>query len=173
MSDANGNVLSEDYLRGLSEGCTGEERYRLCDAADEMTRLRSELAKKEHELVAVRRQLSTQLDANDALASVIEEKSVLVASARAQTEAMRTLFAWAEKHEEATMPVPVFHRYMSKVDGGYCKQWRVALPFIGRGNGSLIGLAAFATAEEAIIATAEALVKDDKLLALRAGVKAE
>lgn len=44
MSDANGNVLSEDYLRGLSEGCTGEERYRLCDAADQMTRLRSDLA---------------------------------------------------------------------------------------------------------------------------------
>lgn len=105
MSDANGNVLSEDYLRGLSEGCTGEERYRLCDAADEMTRLRSDLASALNEIAS----LSLEICVHQRNTESVQRD---LASARAQvelTEAERGLVdaslkmaqGWLDGHPDA------------------------------------------------------------------------
>ncbi len=63
------------------------------------------------------------------------------------------------------MPVPVFHQYMSEDPG----KWRIALPFVGAGNGSLVKLGAFSTPEAATIAAAEALVNEDASLIGAAG----
>jgi hypothetical protein len=69
---------------------------------------------------------------------------------------MRVLWAWARKHEEATVPMAVYHRYLSKVDGGECQQWRIAMPY-----GSGIRIEAFSTPEAATIVLAQCLVAQD------------
>lgn len=79
--------------------------------------------------------------------------------------AMRVLWKWAEKHEEATIPTPVFHRYMSKVDGARLPSWKAPVVFadadgVFRG----IGIQVFGSPEEATIAIAEALAKQDPAL---------
>ncbi len=72
---------------------------------------------------------------------------------RALAEAMRALFRWAQAHEEATIPMPVFHRYMSKVDGGDCPQWRVAM----EDERGVVKIEAFSDPVEAVVALARSL----------------
>lgn len=81
--------------------------------------------------------------------------------------AMRVLWAWAERHEEAAMPMPVFHRYLSKVDGARVPEWKAPVPFadpdgVFRG----IKIVGFSSPEEATIALAEALFKQETSLAI-------
>lgn len=79
--------------------------------------------------------------------------------------ATRVLFSWAKKHEEATPPMPVFHRYMSKVDGDRLPSRRVPIPFADHdGVFRGIGIQAFATPEAAVLALAEALAQQDPAL---------
>jgi hypothetical protein len=72
---------------------------------------------------------------------------------------MRILFAWAEKHEEASIPMPVFHAYLSRVDGGAIKQWKTP---IVTDHGVYVG--AYVSPIEAVKAVADALAKQDPAL---------
>ena len=69
--------------------------------------------------------------------------------ALAELEAVRVLDAWAKKHEEATPPTPLFHKYMGS------GRWPILMPG---------GIEHFDSAAEARIAAADALVKEDPIL---------
>lgn len=68
--------------------------------------------------------------------------------------AVRVLDAWAEKHEEASPPHPIFHLYMVARN-----RWTVLLPG---------GIRHFESASAARIAAAEVLTKEDPTLLVEA-----
>jgi hypothetical protein len=77
--------------------------------------------------------------------------------------AQRIIWAWATKHEEATPPAPVFHRYMNGA------QWRIPIP----GTGGRFEVQSFHTPEGATLALAAALVAQDASLEALAADDAE
>lgn len=70
--------------------------------------------------------------------------------------ALRILLNWGKKNDGITPPFPVYHSYMSKIDGDRLPRWRT--PEV---TSSTVFLQAHADGELAIIESAEALVKDD------------
>ena len=109
------------------------------------------------------RQTSREVKAGlSALEALCDEVTSLRAALAARGEAawaISVLDAYAEKHEEVAPPAPVFHRYMSKVDGSPVKQWRVPIST----NKSIL-MQAFSTANGARLAVAQNLVERDPSL---------
>jgi hypothetical protein len=77
-------------------------------------------------------------------------------------EAVRVTWAWAMKHEEAAIPEPTFHRYMSKVSGDMLPQWRIAIP----DESGAIRVTAFDNPKSALVALAKAMVAQDPKLSI-------
>jgi hypothetical protein len=70
--------------------------------------------------------------------------------------AVRILLNWARKHDGITPPFPVFHPYMSRVDGADCPRWRAP-----KFSSTSVTVEPFADGEVALIEIAEGLVKED------------
>lgn len=73
--------------------------------------------------------------------------------------AVRILLNWARKHEETMPPFPTFHAYMSDATSARLPQWRAVSVTPTR-----VTVDPHSDGEEALIATAETLVKEDKEL---------
>jgi hypothetical protein len=72
--------------------------------------------------------------------------------------AMRVLWEWARRHEEATPPTPIFHHYLSRADGDSIPRWKIANPVTYK-------IETFASPEAAVVFAANALVTQDPSLA--------